>query len=41
MLNNALQDYFSDLKINNEMKKEAENKIKLLTNNVKDLAEEY
>lgn len=37
ILNNALCEYFVDLQGTNEKKKDAENKIKILTNNIKEL----
>jgi len=41
MLNNALSDYFADLKGNTDKKKEVDIKIKNLTQKVKDLTNEY
>ncbi len=41
MLNNALSEYFNDLKGNNEKKRESENKIKSLSGKLKDLQDEF
>ena len=41
MLNNALSDFFQDLKENSDKKKENDNKIKSLSEKIKELAEEF
>ena len=41
MLNNALSDYFNDIKSNNESKKEYDQRIVLLSKKIKDLTEDY
>lgn len=41
ILNNAVCEYFQELKVNNDKKKEAEGRIKLLTGRVKELQDEF